>query len=74
MLIGRPARRGARDTRLDRVTTSGAGGASDGQRSGGVRVTGQTIGTLRADTDRDRIFTAGAAREYGLVDHVIDQR
>lgn len=36
--------------------------------------TGQTIETLRADTDRDRIFTAGAAREYGLLDHVIDQR
>jgi ATP-dependent Clp protease protease subunit len=36
--------------------------------------TGQTIGTLRTDTDRDRIFTAGAAREYGLLDHVIDQR
>ncbi|MFD2792764.1 ClpP family protease [Promicromonospora vindobonensis] len=36
--------------------------------------TGQSVGTLRADTDRDRIFTAGAAREYGLLDHVIDQR
>ncbi|WP_129784756.1 ClpP family protease [Promicromonospora panici] len=36
--------------------------------------TGQTVETLRADTDRDRIFTASAAREYGLLDHVIDQR
>ncbi|PUB31814.1 ATP-dependent Clp protease protease subunit [Promicromonospora sp. AC04] len=36
--------------------------------------TGQSIDTLRADTDRDRIFTAGAARDYGLLDHVIDQR
>ena len=36
--------------------------------------TGQTVETLRADTDRDRIFTAGAAREYGLLDHVIEQR
>ncbi|MFD2028591.1 ClpP family protease [Promicromonospora aerolata] len=36
--------------------------------------TGQSVGTLRADTDRDRIFTAGAARDYGLLDHVIDQR
>ncbi|MFC8798960.1 ClpP family protease [Promicromonospora sp. NPDC057138] len=36
--------------------------------------TGQTVETLRADTDRDRIFTAGAARDYGLLDHVIDQR
>ena len=36
--------------------------------------TGQSVATLRADTDRDRIFTAGAAREYGLLDHVIEQR
>jgi ATP-dependent Clp protease protease subunit len=36
--------------------------------------TGQSVETLRADTDRDRIFTAKAAREYGLLDHVIDQR
>ncbi len=36
--------------------------------------TGQSIDTLRADTDRDRIFTANAARDYGLLDHVIDQR
>ncbi|MFD6139769.1 ClpP family protease [Promicromonospora sp. NPDC060271] len=36
--------------------------------------TGQSVETLRADTDRDRIFTAGAAREYGLLDHVIDER
>ena len=38
------------------------------------RHTGQSVETLRADTDRDRIFTAGAAREYGLLDHVIEQR
>lgn len=38
------------------------------------RHTGQSVETLRADTDRDRIFTAGAARAYGLLDHVIDQR
>ncbi|MFJ3404024.1 ClpP family protease [Promicromonospora sp. NPDC090134] len=38
------------------------------------RHTGQSLGTLRTDTDRDRIFTAGAAREYGLLDHVIEQR
>ncbi|MDR7384525.1 ClpP family protease [Promicromonospora iranensis] len=36
--------------------------------------TGQSVETLRTDTDRDRIFTATAAREYGLLDHVIDQR
>jgi len=36
--------------------------------------TGQSLETLRADTDRDRIFRAAAAREYGLIDHVISQR
>ncbi|MET4060903.1 ATP-dependent Clp protease protease subunit [Arthrobacter sp. UYP6] len=35
--------------------------------------TGQSMQTLRADTDRDRLFTAPAARDYGLIDHVIDQ-
>lgn len=33
--------------------------------------TGQTVETLRADTDHDRVFTARAARDYGLVDHVL---
>ncbi|MFF0543327.1 ClpP family protease [Nocardia thailandica] len=36
--------------------------------------TGQTPETLRRDTDRDRVFTAAAAIEYGLVDHVLTQR
>lgn len=38
-----------------------------------ARHTGQSLQTLRADTDRDRLFTAEAAREYGLLDHVIQQ-
>jgi len=38
------------------------------------RHTGQTIETLRADTDRDRVFTATAAMEYGLIDRVIEER
>ncbi|HEX4444820.1 MAG TPA: ATP-dependent Clp protease proteolytic subunit [Galbitalea sp.] len=33
--------------------------------------TGQTIETLRRDTDRDRVFTATAAKEYGLVDDIL---
>ncbi|WP_308466643.1 ClpP family protease [Rathayibacter soli] len=33
--------------------------------------TGQSIETLRRDTDRDRVFTAHAALEYGLVDQVM---
>jgi ATP-dependent Clp protease protease subunit len=37
------------------------------------RHTGQSVSALRADTDRDRLFTAAAAKDYGLIDHVIDQ-
>jgi ATP-dependent Clp protease protease subunit len=36
--------------------------------------TGQTLEKLEHDTDRDYIMTAEQAREYGLVDHVIDKR
>ncbi|MFB8762863.1 ATP-dependent Clp protease proteolytic subunit [Nocardiopsis alba] len=39
-----------------------------------ARHTGQTRERLRADTDRDKIFTAEQAREYGLVDDVISGR
>lgn len=35
---------------------------------------GQSVETLRRDTDRDRIFTAAAARDYGLVDLVLEPR
>jgi ATP-dependent Clp protease protease subunit len=36
--------------------------------------TGQTVETLRTDTDRDRIFTAQAAVDYGLVDQILTGR
>jgi ATP-dependent Clp protease protease subunit len=36
--------------------------------------TGQSAQTLRADTDRDRVFTARQALEYGLIDQVISDR
>lgn len=36
--------------------------------------TGQSVETLRRDTDRDRTFTAQAARDYGLLDLVITSR
>lgn len=36
--------------------------------------TGQTVETLRADTDHDRVFTANTARDYGLLDRVIAER
>jgi ATP-dependent Clp protease protease subunit len=38
------------------------------------RNTGRSTQTLRADTDRDRVFTATGARDYGLVDTVIEER
>ncbi|MBL7497634.1 ATP-dependent Clp protease proteolytic subunit [Frankia sp. CNm7] len=38
------------------------------------RHTGQSTETLRADTDHDRVFTAAAARDYGLIDQVIEER
>ena len=36
--------------------------------------TKQTIDRIERDTDRDFIMTAAQAKEYGLVDHVIDKR
>jgi ATP-dependent Clp protease protease subunit len=36
-----------------------------------ARHTGQSVETLRADTDRDRVFTPAAAVAYGLADHVL---
>jgi ATP-dependent Clp protease protease subunit len=36
--------------------------------------TGQSVEALRTDTDRDRVFTAQAAIEYGLADEVLQRR
>jgi ATP-dependent Clp protease, protease subunit len=36
--------------------------------------TGQSVQTLRADTDRDRVLTAQAALDYGIVDQVLAPR
>ena len=33
--------------------------------------TGQTYDTIKADSDRDRWFTAADAKDYGFVDHVV---
>jgi ATP-dependent Clp protease, protease subunit len=33
--------------------------------------TGQPIGTIEKDADRDRWFTADEAKEYGFIDHVV---
>ncbi|MFV2038716.1 MAG: ATP-dependent Clp protease proteolytic subunit [Acidimicrobiales bacterium] len=36
--------------------------------------TGQPIEKIRADTDRDYVLTAAEAKEYGIIDEVIDRR
>jgi ATP-dependent Clp protease protease subunit len=36
--------------------------------------TGQTLETVRADVERDKIMTADQAKEYGMVDEVISTR
>jgi ATP-dependent Clp protease protease subunit len=36
--------------------------------------TGQSVQTLRTDTDRDRVLTAQAAKQYGIVDEVLGRR
>lgn len=36
--------------------------------------TGQTIDRIAADTDRDFVMTAAEAKEYGIIDEVIDNR
>ena len=36
--------------------------------------TGRDIASLRHDTDRDRVFNAAGAVEYGLADHVLNHR
>jgi ATP-dependent Clp protease protease subunit len=38
-----------------------------------ARHTGQDAARLRADTDRDRVFTATDAVAYGLVDRVLER-
>ena len=36
--------------------------------------TGQTPEKVSADTDRDFVMTADQAKEYGIIDEVIDNR
>ncbi len=36
--------------------------------------TGQDVDTIRADSERDRWFTADQAKDYGIIDHVIVRR
>ena len=36
-----------------------------------VRHTGQPLGRIQEDTERDRFMTAAQAKEYGLIDEVL---
>lgn len=36
--------------------------------------TGQPVETIAVDTERDRYLSAGEAKEYGLVDHVVEKK
>ena len=36
--------------------------------------TGQTVEKISADTDRDFVMSAQEAKEYGIIDEVIDTR
>jgi ATP-dependent Clp protease protease subunit len=38
-----------------------------------VRHTGKTYDMIEADTDRDKFMSAEEARDYGLVDHVLEK-
>lgn len=37
-----------------------------------ARHTGQNVGTIQADSERDKYFNAGEAKEYGLVDTILE--
>ncbi|MFU8876505.1 MAG: ATP-dependent Clp endopeptidase proteolytic subunit ClpP [Wenzhouxiangellaceae bacterium] len=36
--------------------------------------TGQDLETIESDTDRDKFLDAAEARDYGLIDHLLDRR
>ena len=37
-----------------------------------IKHTGQSLETIEADTDRDRFMTATEAKEYKLIDNVVE--
>ena len=39
-----------------------------------ARHTGKDPGTVRKDTERDKILTAANAKEYGIIDTVLEYR
>jgi len=39
-----------------------------------ARHTGKEAAVIRKDTDRDKILTAAAAKDYGIIDTVLEYR
>jgi ATP-dependent Clp protease protease subunit len=39
-----------------------------------AKATGQKIAQIEKDVDRDKYFTAREAKEYGLIDKVVERR
>ena len=38
-----------------------------------LRHTGQTLEQIEKDTDRDKFMTAAEAKEYGLIDNILEK-
>ena len=47
---------------------------SGGSRGQATEMTGKPLDVITADTERDNFMTAEEAREYGLIDKVMDKR
>ena len=74
VVLHQPAAQGrGTDPGPDPAGRRGGPGPSD-RSSRSSRHTGQSIERLRHDTDRDRVLTAEGAREYGIVDVVVNHR
>lgn len=75
VLLGQPHERGTSGDGL-RSRPPGQGDGADPGAGRGVlaRHTGRDVGELRADMDRDKVFTAEEAVAYGLADEVLNRR
>ncbi|MET8573231.1 ATP-dependent Clp protease proteolytic subunit [Streptomyces sp. NPDC005012] len=75
VLLGQPASAGSQGTVADLALRAREMGRIRAQMEEVLsRHTGHDTGTLRADMDRDRVFTAREAVAYGLADEVLTER
>ncbi|MDT0396108.1 MULTISPECIES: ClpP family protease [Streptomyces] len=75
VLLGQPASGGARGTASDLALRAKEMVRIRSQVEEVLaRHTHHEVGTLRADMDRDKVFTAGEAVAYGLADEVLTRR